>query len=956
MTRMFERHQIRNTVSLDGTWELYFPATGTVIEPHAWKKGVCEKMEVPSVWEMLNARKTYRGQAVARIIISLPDDTRIRLVFEGVSHTARVFLDGRELGGHHNAFTAFTLDAGNVRAGEHELLVHISNEHGELSALHIPNDYYNYGGISRPVEIQFVANDVVIDHVHAQTMPEGEEWMAVCRAQVVNFSTVPRTLILKATLAGKGCEQKITAAPGSSIHEWDMSCPGVQSWSPENPALYLLETVLLDNGRPLDDLTERIGFRTIIVDGDKILLNGEKVFPMGFNRHEDHALYGCAIPVNVMRADLEAMREMNANAVRTSHYPNDPRFLDLCDEMGFLVWEENHARGLNQEKMLHPRFREQCAACNAEMVAQHFNHPAIFVWGILNECASETDTGAALYREQFEQIRAMDPSRPVTFASCRHAEDRCQGLVDIAGWNIYPLWYHNTPVLETLHDLITRREREGMKNKPLIISEFGAGAIPGFRDPVRRPKWSEERQCDILDAQLDAILNHPRVTGAFIWQFCDVRVDEAVAMNRPRTMNNKGAVDEIRRPKLVVEVIRRRFAEKQALLAASARAVPATQPEVAFSHETRTLLEPPPPYHQTIGQTITENQRRKTLNTAVLGLGRIAWQLHIPEIKRHAGFQLAAVVDPLAERRAEAIAAHGCEAYADLDGLLQARRDLDLVVVASPTPFHAAQTLTAFAHGLDVLCDKPMAMNLEESDRMIAGMKACGRKLMVYQPHRANAEVQTLRDLLSRDLIGRVYLIKRALSQYTRRNDWQAFTKNGGGMLNNYGAHMIDQLLYLTQSKAARVSCLLKTIASLGDADDVVKAVIETENDVILDIDINMAAALPIQEWFVAGERGSLTYDRAQKAWIARFFAPGALPELHTQAGLAAAERRYGSGESIPWQDAAFPVAATAAIDFYEACYAFYARGETPFVPIKSTREVMRVMAACRKRASSPAD
>ena len=345
----------------------------------------------------------------------------------------------------------------------------------------------------------------------------------------------------------------------------------------------------------------------------------------------------------------------------------------------------------------------------------------------------------------------------------------------------------------------------------------------------------------------------------------------------------------------------------------------------------------------------------KVLKTAVLGLGRIAWQFHIPEIRQHAGFHLAAVVDPLPERRAEAVVAFGCDAYADFEELLRARRDLDLVVVASPTPFHAAQTLTAFAHGLDVFCDKPMAMNLEEADRMIAGMKASGRKLMVYQPHRAVAEAQTLRGLLARDLIGRVYLIKRALSLYTRRNDWQAFAKYGGGMLNNYGAHMIDQLLYLAQSGAASVSCHLKTIASLGDAEDVVKAVIETKNGVLLDLDINMAAALPLQDWYVAGERGSLTFDRAQNAWIARYFAPGSLPELHVQAGLAAAERRYGSGETIPWQDEVFPVVATAAIDFYDACQAFFARGETPFVPIADSREVMRVLACCREQEAAHA-
>lgn len=564
MTRLFAPHRIRRTFSLDGTWDFYFPNSGTKIAPNAWRDGLRERMEVPGVWERRDARRNYRGQAVARRELSVPAPGHLRLVFKGISHTARVFLDGRELGGHHNAFTAFTLDAGKVRAGEHELLVHISNEHGEISALHVPNDYYNYGGISRPVEMQLPASDLVLEGVHAQTVPANSGWRALCRARVRNLSGSPRRATIRTALAGARHEREKTFAPGVNEHTWEMACPEAAAWTPEHPALYFLETELAENGTVVDDRIERIGFRTIHVEGEKILLNGAPVFPMGFNRHEDHPRYGCAIPLAQMRDDLEKMRAMNANAVRTSHYPNDERFLDLCDEQGFLVWEENHARGLDLEKMRHPRFREQCAACNAEMVAQHGNHPCIFVWGILNECASDTEAGATLYREQFEQIRALDPSRPVTFASCRHDGDRCQNMVDIAGWNLYPLWYHDTPVLETLDDLIARHEREGMKGKPLIISEFGAGALPGFHDPVRRPKWSEERQGDILDAQLEAILRHPRVTGAFIWQFCDVRVDEARAMNRPRTMNNKGAVDEWRRPKQVVEVIRRRFAEKQA--------------------------------------------------------------------------------------------------------------------------------------------------------------------------------------------------------------------------------------------------------------------------------------------------------------------------------------------------------------------------------------------------------
>ncbi|OGV65551.1 MAG: hypothetical protein A2498_08515 [Lentisphaerae bacterium RIFOXYC12_FULL_60_16] len=568
MSRLFHQHDIRTTISLDGPWDYYFPKTGTTIEPTAWRQGMLERMEVPGVWEMLDSHKTYRGQAVARRNITMPQEGRLILVFQGVSHTARVFLDGRELGGHHNAYTAFELDAGPVQAGSHEVLVHISNEHGALSALHFPNDYYNYGGISRPVEMQIFPNPIRIRQVHAQTVPEGSRWKVVCQAAIINHAVTPRTIVLQSTLAGVRYERPTVLKPGVSTHAWELLCETVNPWSPDNPSLYLLETRLMENGAALDDLVERVGFRTITLLGEQILLNGKRIFPMGFNRHEDHALYGCAIPVDIMRSDLARMRAMNANAVRTSHYPNDERFLDLCDELGFLVWEENHARGLNIERMNHPRFRDQCAACNEEMVRQHFNHPCIFVWGILNECASDIAEGAALYREQFDQLRALDPTRPLTFASCRYEHDLCQGMIDIAGWNIYPQWYHDRPVLDTLEELIARREAEGMKGKPLIISEFGAGAIPGYHDPVRRAKWSEERQCDILAAQLGCILHHPRVAGAFIWQFCDVRVDEEKAMVRPRSINDKGAVDDYRRPKLVVQTITRYFADKSAALRA----------------------------------------------------------------------------------------------------------------------------------------------------------------------------------------------------------------------------------------------------------------------------------------------------------------------------------------------------------------------------------------------------
>jgi predicted dehydrogenase len=339
----------------------------------------------------------------------------------------------------------------------------------------------------------------------------------------------------------------------------------------------------------------------------------------------------------------------------------------------------------------------------------------------------------------------------------------------------------------------------------------------------------------------------------------------------------------------------------------------------------------------------------KKLRTAVVGLGRVGWQFHLPQAVRHEGFEVVAVVDPLVERLEEARATFGVKkGYREFEEMLNAEK-LDLVVIASPTQFHAEQTIAAFEHGCDVFCDKPVAPTLDEADRMIAASRERGRKLMIYQPHRARSETVALRELLRRDLIGPVYMIKRASSRYVRRHDWQAFRKFGGGMLNNYGAHYIDQLLYVSGGRVERLSCMLRTIASLGDAEDVVKVLIETNNKVILDLDINMATAYPLPAWQALGQRGSLLLDEKQGVWLARYVLPGDLPEAAANESLAAANRRYDSGEVIPWREESFPLTDFKPVDFYRECYEYFALNRPPFVPIEESRELMRILEACRE-------
>ena len=250
---------------------------------------------------------------------------------------------------------------------------------------------------------------------------------------------------------------------------------------------------------------------------------------------------------------------MGANAVRTCHYPNDERFLDLCDEKGMLVWEENHARGFDLEKMMNPHFDEQCRDCIDEMIYQHFNHPSIVIWGILNECASETEEGRQKYKMQYEQIKSLDTSRPTTSATCRHFKDICLDLPDIVSFNMYSGWYEDISVKEKHEKEMAWIDAAVEKEKPVIVSEFGAAAIYGFRDRGHC-KWSEERQADVIRENLEVYKEDNRLTGTFIWQFADCKVtEEEWFSTRARCHNNKGVVDEYRRPKEAYDVVKEYF-------------------------------------------------------------------------------------------------------------------------------------------------------------------------------------------------------------------------------------------------------------------------------------------------------------------------------------------------------------------------------------------------------------
>lgn len=552
MVRLFETHKIRPARELTGRlWRFR-----TLDNSPACERQVL----VPSCWETYPGLGAYRGRAEYETEFEASGNIRIEC--KGVSHYAVVSVDGTEVARHYNAYTPFSFCVRNLPAGPHTLRITADNSFRDEYSLNIPNDYMSYGGISRPVVLEQVG-ELLIEWVHITPLRrDGGRWLFCAELSCRNLAEETRCTDVRLTvgdteyfLPDRSCP------PGeSTISFGELAIDGAEEWSPENPALYSVCAQLEQNGAAVDDLCDRVGFRTVTTDGCRLLLNGKPVRIKGVCRHEDHPQYGCALPLQAIAADLRCILDLGANSVRTTHYPNDELFLDLCDELGILVWEENHARGLDEQQMRNPLFEPQCEQVIREMILSHYNHPCIYIWGILNECASDSVYGRTCYEQQYQLIQSLDPNRPYSSASCKFGSDICQDLESVHSWNMYPYWYEDDTASERLAALDAwLHQKLPNEKKPILVTEIGAGGIYGFRDSTG-DYWSEELQAEILRKQLTETFAYENCIGLYIWQFCDIRVTKELwGKRRPRNRNNKGLVDEYRRPKLAFQVAKQIF-------------------------------------------------------------------------------------------------------------------------------------------------------------------------------------------------------------------------------------------------------------------------------------------------------------------------------------------------------------------------------------------------------------
>jgi len=575
MSRRYREHDLRHVDDLNGIWDFAFLGDVEPDDVDVRAIRYDDVMAVPGCFDAAPAYAGRRGVAAYRRRVAFRDAVPHRLVLDGAHHWCRVFVGGRKLGDHVGGFTPFGLDIPRPRVGEADVVLLIDNRFNyDRCPIHEEYyDWYHFGGLARGAELHRLGR-LWIDSARVTTTDwrrrkvhvrvEWGKYLPGGAARGPGMDSGDRAKLI-VTCAGKRASLARRLKGASGTIELDMELSGAALWSPDAPNLHEMHIRLGD-----DDLRLRVGIRQVAVDSRHFIINGRAVELMGFCRHESHPQFGHALPDALIAADVQQLLDMGCNFVRGSHYPQDRRFLDLCDEKGLCVWDEAIAWQPKAEHLTDPKFLQaQLRQCE-EMVASAANHPSVVLWGVFNEGRSDEEASVDAYAAALGRLRELDPTRPVSYATCRFFQDRCYHLADVIGINCYPGWYFGEieGIPAYIDGILAHLEKVGQGDKPVIISEIGGGAVPGWRD-VHGARWSEQYQARLLETAIRYMFRRRagRFAALSIWQFGDCRTgeDPGRAMGRPRCFNNKGVVDEYRRPKLAYETVKKLFRELRQL-------------------------------------------------------------------------------------------------------------------------------------------------------------------------------------------------------------------------------------------------------------------------------------------------------------------------------------------------------------------------------------------------------
>ena len=471
--------------------------------------------------------------------------SRIFLYFGAVNYRADVYLNGRKLGMHKGGFTPFNFEVPDslLKTTGNNLVVKVDNKRSSDEIPTLNTDWWNYGGITRSVKLvevpqHFISNYVLRLGKTGERIEGSVKFMGSAENSPVVLE-IPE-LKIKQSFSVNANEAKI-----------DLAVPGLQKWTPESPTLY--RVILSTNN---DRLEDKIGFKTITTEGDKLLLNGRPVFLRGISIHGEMPQAGRrAYSKEDALQLLGWAKELNCNMVRLAHYPHDENMTRVADSMGILVWSEIPVYWTID--FTNPAVLQKAKQQLAEMISRDQNRASIIIWSVGNE-TPVSSARTEFMSQLIQSARQLDPSRLVSAAlevkydsqkDLRLVDDPLGKYVDLVAFNEYLGWYGGSP-------LSCRTANWGtVYRKPLFISETGAEALGGFRGDSTTV-WTEDYQAWYYREQV-AMLKRmpPNFAGISPWILADFR---SPRRNNPKYQdgwNNKGLIDHQGRKKKAFYVL-----------------------------------------------------------------------------------------------------------------------------------------------------------------------------------------------------------------------------------------------------------------------------------------------------------------------------------------------------------------------------------------------------------------
>ena len=546
------------SLSLNGVWNFSFRSSRLLEEIEPDTEALNELMCIPGCFDSMPQHYCQRGTAVYSRTFTLEQDwTAAWLKIDGMGLRGRFFLDGRCLGASSLPYSVFELECGMLKAGEHRITALLDNnfDPDKMKLFRPFYDFYAFGGFYHRVSLRLSRETNPLDRVLVRTVDYRTGKLNL--EFVFKHGTPGKFKVTLAINQESGKEYEVT----NGLLE--LNRPDLPLWSPESPAVHTLRAVA-----GTDVVTETFGIREIRAENDRFVLNGKEIYLKGFNRHESAPVCGAATTRQEMLTDLQHLKSLNANFIRGCHYPQSQEFLDMCDRMGFLVWEESIGWGNQEAELKDPDFCRQLTEQTRLMVCTSFNHPSVIIFAFLNEPDTKCDCGMELCRKLADTIRAEKSGRLVSFATDNSYVDRAMEYMDFLTFNTYPGWivgdFDNDPLDEiepNQKKLLEHIRKIHGHGKPILVTEMGCCAIYGEHDEAAA-QWTEEFQAGYLAKVIDTVSSSSEIAGLALWQLNDAKSyhrSGAMVRCKPLSQNLAGVYDQYRRPKLSAGIVAEKF-------------------------------------------------------------------------------------------------------------------------------------------------------------------------------------------------------------------------------------------------------------------------------------------------------------------------------------------------------------------------------------------------------------